>query len=386
VGGAGNRFKRRVTVLCMSALAAVLALVHATVYFTGRRDMEAHLEESAKCIAVSVAGCIMMDIGEYRELLRTMDAGSAYYGRMQAYLASVKKSGGIRYIYTERKVDARTAEFVLDGEPVGGPDYSPPRQRDELDASEEAVYSTKAPAGYRSAGFGKWGRLLGAHAPILDECGEVLGIVGVDMDGSHIYGHLGMVNRALLLTYALVLGIGLASLLGFSDALVDRVFKDKLTGAYTKRYFEGLLDDEMAHAVRHGKGMGLMMMDLDHFKAVNDTYGHVFGDKVLAAVSEAIRGSMRPTDYFVRYGGEEFAVIVSRAGPRSVAEAAERMRRAVEDAPVMNEGSGGPVPITISIGVASFTNLSQSAKGLIEDADRALYRAKEKRNAVAISQ
>jgi diguanylate cyclase (GGDEF)-like protein len=214
----------------------------------------------------------------------------------------------------------------------------------------------------------------------------VLGRVGVDIDGSHLYSHLSRVNRALLTIDALILAIALASLLGFSDAVIDRLFKDKLTGAYTKRYFDVLLHEEIARCVRHGRGMALLMADLDHFKNVNDEYGHVFGDKVLASVSEAIRAAIRPSDYFVRYGGEEFAVILPNLGAKSALEAAERMRRSVEESPVLNEERQTPVTITISVGVASFGNLAQNAPALVEGADKALYQAKAKRNTVAVFQ
>jgi diguanylate cyclase (GGDEF)-like protein len=387
-----NRFKRRVTVLCMAALAAVLAAIHTAVYFTGKRDVEAQLMESAKGIAASVASCLMLDAGEYGAFLDSMDAGSPYYGRMQGYLASVKASSDIVYVYTERRIDALTSEFVLDGEPVGAAGYSPPGQRETLDvgrngeaiALKERIYSSKAPEGYRSTEFGRWGRLLGAYAPILGEDGEAMGLVGVDMDGSHLYGHLRRVNGALMLIDALIMSIALASLLGFSDALMDRLFKDKLTGAYTKRYFEGLLSDEIAHSLKHGSGMALLMADLDHFKSVNDTYGHVFGDTVLASVSETIRGAIRPSDYFVRYGGEEFAVIMPNADPRGVMDIAERMRAAVEGAPIFNESANEQVRITISVGVAIFGYLSQNPGGLVENADKALYQAKIRRNMVAM--
>jgi diguanylate cyclase (GGDEF)-like protein len=387
-----NRFKRRMTVLCMAALAAVLAVIHTAVYFTGRDDMETQMKESAKGVAVSVANCIVMDAGEYRAFLGTMDVGSAYYKRLQAYLASVKEAGKIQYIYTERRIDDSAYEFVLDGEPAASPKYSKPGDRERLDrdrhgeviAIKEGVYSKKEAAGYRSADFGKWGRLLGAFAPIVGEDGEVLGRVGVDIDGSHLYSHLSRVNRALLTIDALILAVALASLLGFSDAVIDRLFKDKLTGAYTKRYFDVLLHDEIARCVRHGRGMALLMADLDHFKKVNDEYGHVFGDRVLAAASEAIRGAIRPSDCFVRYGGEEFAVILPGVGPRSALEAAERVRRSVEESPVPNEEAQAPIAITISVGVANFSNLTQDAAALVEGADRALYQAKATRNAVAV--
>jgi diguanylate cyclase (GGDEF)-like protein len=375
-------------VLCLAVLAAVMAAIHATVYFMSKRDMEAQLKENAKGIAISVANCIMMDLVGFRGFLVSMDAGSDYYGKMHGYLASVKRGSLIGHLYVERGADNGSSGFLMDGEL----DHSAPGKQTELDelrrretaGLKEAIRSTKTPLGYGPIRLGEWGEVMGALAPVLGEGGEVLGLVGVDIDESGIQSHLRRLNRTLLLTYLLIFALAYASLLEFSNMAIDRLFKDKLTGAYTKRYFDGLLNDEMLRSAKHGKGMSLLMLDLDYFKAVNDEYGHPFGDTVLAAVSEVLRHSIRPCDHFVRYGGDEFAIVMADVSPKNAMAAAERIRRAVEDTHIFNRERDSHISITVSIGVADHGNTPQSGQEMIESADRALYQAKVKRNMVVV--
>jgi diguanylate cyclase (GGDEF)-like protein len=125
--------------------------------------------------------------------------------------------------------------------------------------------------------------------------------------------------------------------------------------------------------------MALMMIDLDHFKRVNDA----FGDGVLVTVSKTIRDSIKSDDYFVRYGGEEFAVMMTYQNPGAPATAAERLRRAVAGTPVFC-AEETPMRMTVGIGVA-LHGTGESAAELLERADRALYGAKAVRNAVRMA-
>jgi len=368
----------------MAGLAVVMSAMYIAVYVTGAKDVVERLELSSKGIAVSIANSLMMNIEEYKSFLETRDINSEYYKKMQTYFAAVKRSGDIKFIYTEQIIDKGRIEFILDAESVGSKYYSAPGSLDKNDTKKETVYSSKETVVFRDTKRDeKWGELLGAYAPILDRNGEVLGIVGVDMDASHVYNHLSRLNRALLTIYAFIIFMTLISLLKFSNIVLDPLLKDKLTGAYSKRYFDNFLHREIAQSERRRRDVALLMLDLDHFKIINDTYGHVFGDKVLSAVSAIIRKSIRPQDYFIRYGGEEFAVIIASEMPL-VVEIAERIRKSVEGTPIFNEEKNIPVKITISIGISSFNNLALNAKELVESADKALYTAKIKRNRVSV--
>ncbi|MDR0498579.1 MAG: diguanylate cyclase [Holophagales bacterium] len=368
----------------MTVLVIVMSVMHTTVYVTGAKDIVERLELSAKGIAVSIANSLMMDIEAYKLFLETKDTNSEYYKKMQTYLATIKSNSDVKFIFTERSIDKDTTEFILDAEPIGSPYYSPPGSTDENGQEKKYVYSSKAPVSFGITHDEKWGKLLGAYAPILDRDGEILGMVGVDIDGSHVYTHLSRLNRALLTIYAFIIGMTLVSLLKFSNVVLDPLLKDKLTGAYNKRYFENFLRKEIANSTRQRRDLALLMLDLDHFKKINDTYGHVFGDKVLSSISEVIKKSIRTDDYFIRYGGEEFAVIIANSSMERVLEIAERIRKAVEETPIFNEEQNVSVKITISIGISNFNNLAINAKELVESADKALYTAKIRRNMVSV--
>src|SRR3569623_1056695 len=149
---------------------------------------------------------------------------------------------------------------------------------------------------------------------------------------------------------------------------------DVLTGLNYRRHFFELAERELARSKRHAQGFSILMLDVDHFKAVNDTYGHDAGDEVLRRLSEVCIETLREIDIVGRIGGEEFAVLLPEtAGVRAV-DAAERLRLAIAAAAVPARGES--VHFTVSIGVTSFTPDDEQADTLLERADAAMYRAK----------
>ncbi len=152
---------------------------------------------------------------------------------------------------------------------------------------------------------------------------------------------------------------------------------DALTKAYNRRAFDAELEKEAAYARRHNEALALIMFDLDHFKRINDTYGHQAGDMVLERVSECIRGMMRKEEFFARYGGEEFAILVRNTDEEKVFLFSERIRRAVEKLEITHQGQR--IPCTISVGIALLSGgASFSLESFIHQADSRLYEAKRK--------
>lgn len=152
---------------------------------------------------------------------------------------------------------------------------------------------------------------------------------------------------------------------------------DALTGLYNRRWIEDALPRFVNRFVRNQQPLALLMLDVDHFKRVNDEHGHPAGDAVLIAVAHTLRTAVRPTDHVARYGGEEFAVILPETGPRAAQGVAERLRAAVKLAPI-RDASGKLLPsVTISIGGALLSPADGSAAKLIADADAKLYTSKQ---------
>ncbi len=158
--------------------------------------------------------------------------------------------------------------------------------------------------------------------------------------------------------------------------LNDLVYRDALTGLYNHRYFQETLKSELARASRYRSSVSLIIFDLDHFKKVNDTYGHPAGDQVLINIANAIRKTVRPSDIVARYGGEEFVVILPETDISGVKVFAARLRRCV--AGVVTDFEGIKITVTVSVGGTTFSpDMSEVTKDvLIQTADRGLYMSK----------
>ena len=149
---------------------------------------------------------------------------------------------------------------------------------------------------------------------------------------------------------------------------------DELTGIANRRRFFELAEREVAAARQQRRSTVALMLDIDHFKRVNDTHGHPTGDDVICEVARRLTGQMRGTDVLGRYGGEEFAIIVPDADLAVGRILAERMRRCIADEPVATRT--GPLPVTASIGLAQ-ADLGDDVAAVLARADGALYRAKQ---------
>jgi diguanylate cyclase (GGDEF)-like protein len=152
---------------------------------------------------------------------------------------------------------------------------------------------------------------------------------------------------------------------------------DGLTRLNNKRYGLIRLDEAIYAAKRYQSPLGLSMCDIDYFKQVNDHHGHPAGDTVLREIGRRISCCVRKSDIAVRYGGEEFMLILPGAGPDSLSAIGEKIRQAVATSPIDLGVGGVSLPLTISVGIAAFHTDRDSGEALIARADAALYRAKE---------
>jgi diguanylate cyclase (GGDEF)-like protein len=173
-------------------------------------------------------------------------------------------------------------------------------------------------------------------------------------------------------------------LLEAQEQLRFQATHDPLTGIWNRSALMQLAQSEIQRAQRSSVAIGFLMIDVDHFKIVNDTYGHCFGDLMLQQVARRLSQSVRGYDVVGRYGGEEFAVVAAGLDLEQLSEYSERMRKLVASAQI--EAPGGPVSVTISIGVAVAANAADCALDrLLECADVSLYEAKHQgRNRIAV--
>jgi two-component system, cell cycle response regulator len=168
----------------------------------------------------------------------------------------------------------------------------------------------------------------------------------------------------------------------YHEEIYRTMIADGLTGANNRRFFTEFLEREMARCQRHGRPLSLLLFDIDHFKRVNDDFGHLSGDEVLREVADRVREQVRREDCFARYGGEEFAVVLTETDLEAAREFAERLRERI-DAHEFKVGSES-IAITISVGVAAMGGDRREPADFIAAVDAHLYEAKAAgRNRVA---
>jgi diguanylate cyclase (GGDEF)-like protein len=184
---------------------------------------------------------------------------------------------------------------------------------------------------------------------------------------------LAAVKDQLALTVAEDLALALANL-RLRESLRSQAIRDPLTGLFNRRYLEETLGRELGRVKRVGAPLGVIMMDLDHFKQYNDTFGHSAGDELLSALGILLKSQIRGEDIACRYGGEEFLLILPGASVSIALERAEILRQAVKE---MHRHHQGLKPTTLSLGVAVYPDHGDTGLQLIRSADAALYRAKQ---------
>jgi diguanylate cyclase (GGDEF)-like protein len=158
--------------------------------------------------------------------------------------------------------------------------------------------------------------------------------------------------------------------------LTDLANQDELTGLYNHRYFREALSKELSRSKRHSRVFSVVFIDVDHFKTYNDTHGHLAGDELLKSLAGILRQQSRESTVVVRYGGDEFMLLVPEADREGARRFAEKLRAIVEEHPFRGRESQPCGRLTVSMGVATFPESGKAAADLIDSADKALYRSK----------
>jgi diguanylate cyclase (GGDEF)-like protein len=213
--------------------------------------------------------------------------------------------------------------------------------------------------------------------------GETLGILTVELPTPEAAAQA-EARESTLISLGEMTAMAISGL-NLRQKLESQSIRDSMTGLFNRSFMEIALEREMNRAGRQGKQIAVMMLDIDHFKQFNDTFGHEAGDVVLREVAETTRLGVRGEDIVCRYGGEEFVIILPEITTRAAMERAELLRRMVSDLALRYRGQ--PLrQVTISIGVAIYPDSSEIPDDLLRNADHAMYAAKHKgRNRVAVA-
>jgi diguanylate cyclase (GGDEF)-like protein len=208
-------------------------------------------------------------------------------------------------------------------------------------------------------------------APIHDDRQAVWAVVGLESNRSGVYSQS---ELQLLKTIMANVSTALTKARMYTE-MEKLATIDGLTQIANHRKFQDIMTMELERSQRYNTPLTLLLMDIDHFKKFNDTYGHPVGDLVLQMVAKALQGSIRNTDYCARYGGEEFVVVLIQADEAQSRMLAERVRKAVETMEVRNEDK--LLKVTVSIGSATYPFDAQDKQELIDNADKAMYASKQ---------
>lgn len=204
--------------------------------------------------------------------------------------------------------------------------------------------------------------------------GSIGAVIGIDPSPSAGAPRLARATRAALeaLLEPVAASLNNAVLLKRAEALS---VTDDLTGLYNSRYLNQVLRREIKRAVRSGRPLSLLFVDLDGFKSINDTHGHLAGSRALIEAGLVIRASARETDVVARFGGDEFALVLPDTGARGAVAVAERIRERIAIHPFLAV-EGLSLHLTVSVGIATLPDAAHSADALVEAADSAMYQVK----------
>jgi diguanylate cyclase (GGDEF)-like protein len=206
--------------------------------------------------------------------------------------------------------------------------------------------------------------------------GRVLGVI--ELVNGQGDGPFGEEDLRILMTVAEFSAIAIENAQNFQKVQELTVLDDH-TGLFNSRHLRRTLEQEIVRATRFGHPVSLVFFDLDRFKQVNDTHGHQAGSRVLAEVGKLLLGTLRSTDVPVRYGGDEFVLLLPETSKDQAVDAANRIRAEIASAGFLADASFGPVRITASLGVATFPDDAQTPEALIARADAAMYLVKQGR-------
>jgi diguanylate cyclase (GGDEF)-like protein/PAS domain S-box-containing protein len=226
---------------------------------------------------------------------------------------------------------------------------------------------------FRKNGQAFWNQLT--VSPVWDENGELSHFIGIQRDVTDIReAQQNLLNTHAALT---VLNQELEERVAQRTMELERLATtDPLTDAHNRRFLMARAEIEIAQAKRQGHSVSLVMLDIDHFKRINDSHGHIAGDRVLVALSQAVRNEMRLGDTFARVGGEEFVLLLPQSDAAQSMQVAERLRRMIEEMEIQ-AGVDLVLRITSSFGVATLAPMVDSVDALYLAADKALYQAKD---------
>jgi|GEM_PF-1975942 len=291
-----------------------------------------------------------------------------YLNQLSVLLARISDETGAE-VYIEKRVSEKTKGFVFEEGSNSSGTRSSRMTQEEISIFNEGQRSTSDLL--HDSAIGEY---LKGYAPITDpETGNTVGMVVTEFALSDAYALISGISSIIIISFAVMFLLTSAVVYRLISSRVKYLVKDVLTDLCNRRYFEKVLKRQVQKARINGRPLSLMMIDVDHFKQINDTMGHGVGDEVLKAVSNVLLRSIRRFDVCCRYGGDEFVVVLPGTAAVQAAAVAERMRGAVSSLRFLPNDQ--PFGVTLSIGIAEHC-AHMTADALKAQADHAMYGSK----------
>lgn len=380
-----KKYTSKFNLITLFILAIILTVWGTFFYNTAKKEVEHTFKTYAQTVALSLSNMIEEDSEQYKELLETYDTESEFYKDTYNAFSDLVNESEIAFAYTVDWYNEEEIKFIIDCVPPTDENSTPIGTVYEMGEYAKKAFDTKKPSDSGFEYYESWGdNFLSAFSPIIDpETGEVLSLVGVDVKIDELKANLDFVRYSAVATILFILIVVYTLLAKFSDLLIKPYVLDTLTGVYNRKFFNSYFEDTFNTHKKRKQPLSTLVVDIDHFKKVNDTYGHAFGDIVLKEMSSVIAKNITHKSCFARYGGEEFIISLDHAYENEAVVFAEKIRKIVQDIEIYNKELDKNIKISISIGVAcSIEPNIEIESDLIAMSDKALYLAKTQRNCV----
>lgn len=334
----------------------------------------------AKNVALSIETFLEQDMARYRilndvDLIGTEAFDEAYYQEMLTVFQSLKEKTDADYIFTEKIVMDTQIVYILDGQPIESEDFSAIGTTDSVGEVELGVYKSGVAASTGLIMDPEWGNYVTGFAPIWDvENNEIIGLVGVDHSAEYIIEFMKKVDFTLVLLFCILTSVLSILSIILINQHAKQLRKDFLTGLNNRRAFDAMLAAMIKRYDRKKMKFCVLMIDVDKFKQINDTYGHVVGDLVLKWVAEHISIGTINEDYIFRFGGDEFVIIL----PDHSEEDAAFIAKQLQDEFLGKNlyiAKDQPIILEISVGIAEYHENS-SMEAFLNEADENMYKIK----------
>lgn len=335
----------------------------------------AEIGNNAKNTAVSIATFLESDIDNYEKLIRPDGSyDEDYYNKMLVIFQKLKAETGADFIYTAKYISENQMEYILDGENPTDPKFSPIGERDSIEMLQLVAFQKGIPTASGIVHQERWGYYLTGYAPIKNPDGSVISLVNVDISLESI--------REIIMGMIIFVVIGSGILSFLLSFLIYKLVNqrqliksfDYLTNLYSRSYFETALARLIRQKSKEQKSLSLLMIDIDHFKGINDQFGHQCGDKVLKAVAQVLKQCTRNEDICARFAGDEFVVLLPSSGKSEAVMVCERIGNTIRELQIVSEANE-IIQLTLSIGLAEWV-AGMTPADLMEAADNKLYVSK----------